>query len=206
LAALGAVAVTCSAATVFTFATFPASNVLLLTYLNVVWWIPGILLWIVAIWAVVELLRSMALPISERREGWWRPRATRWWRRAVVTVVAAALLVAGFFGARALVVPTSALGVDWNGVAQVNRIAPVVESQVPRGPVALDFTGIGGNLDDDGIVLGVVWRLTADGWRPGVPDDLGKASGSVVPAGSRWPVVAVTVRGNSGKTTVVRTR
>ncbi|HEX4245846.1 MAG TPA: hypothetical protein VHY77_09780, partial [Acidimicrobiales bacterium] len=150
LAALGAVGVICSAALVFTFTTFPAPSILLVTYLHVVWWVPGILLWIVAIWAVIELLRTMAIRISERREGWWQPRITEWRSRTVVTVVAAALLIAGFFGARSLVVPTSALGVDWNGVAQVDRIAPVVESQVPRGPVILHSTGIGASLDDDG--------------------------------------------------------
>lgn len=215
LAAVGAVAVICSAATVLTFTTFPASNVLLLTYLHVMWWVPGILLWIVAVWGVVELVRSLALWISEGREegegregreGRWQPRVTQWGRRAAATGVVVALLVAGFFGARALVVPTSRLGVDWNGVAQVNRIAPVVESHVPRGPVVLDFSGVGGNLSDDGILLGVAWRLTADGWHAVLPGPLGAATGSVKPAGSRWPAVVVTFHGGSGKATVVRTR
>ena len=206
LAAVGAVAVICSAATVLTFTTFPASNVLLLTYLHVLWWVPGLLLWIVAIWAVVELLRSLALRISSQREGWWQPRVTEWWRPAVATGVVAALLVAGFFGARALVVPTSKLAVDWTAVAQVNRIAPVIEGRVPRGPVVVDFTGVGGNLSDDGILLGVAWRLTADGWHAVLPGPLGAATGSVAPAGSRWPAVVVTFRGGSEKATVARIR
>ncbi|HWF22915.1 MAG TPA: hypothetical protein VG226_12250 [Acidimicrobiales bacterium] len=206
LAALGAVAVICSAATVLTFTTFPASNVLLLTYLHVLWWVPGILLWIVAIWAVVELLRSLALRIPPGREGWWPSRVTEWWRRAAAAGVVAALLIAGFFGARALVVPTSKLAVDWNAVAQVNRIAPVVESHVPRGPVVVDFTGVGGNLSDDGILLGVAWRLTADGWHAVLPGPLGAATGSVAPAGSRWPAVVVTFRRGSEQATVARTR
>jgi hypothetical protein len=212
LAAVSAVAVICSAATVLTFTTFPASNVLLLTYLDVMWWVPGILLWIVAMWGVVELLRSLALRLSERPEGRegpegrWQPRVNQLWRPAVITVVVAALLVAGGFGTRALVVPTSKLAVDWNGVAQVNRLAPVVESQAPRGPVVLDFTGVGGNFIDDGILLGVAWRLTADGWHAVLPGALGAATGSVAPAGSRWPVVVVSFGGHSGKATVIRTR
>lgn len=206
LAAVGAVAVIGSAATVLTFTTFPASNVLLLTYLHVQWWVPGLLVWIVAIWALVELLRSLPLRIAPRREGWWQPRVAQWWRPAAAAGVVATLLIAGFFGARSLVVPTSKLGVDWNAVAQVKRIAPVIESHVPRGPVVVDFTGVGGNLSDDGILLGVAWRLTADGWHAFLPGPLGAATGSVSPAGSRWPAVVVTFRGGSEEATVAPTR
>jgi hypothetical protein len=92
-------------------------------------------------------------------------------------------------------------------VAQVDRISSAVEALVPRGPVVLEIPGdVGPALLPDGIVLGIVYRLTVDGWHPGLLGGFGVQTGSVVPPGSRWPFVVVTVRSESGKATVVRTR
>jgi hypothetical protein len=199
---------------VVAFVSFPTADVLLLTYLHVIWWITSILLWIVAAWVLVVVARPAVRRLTDRsgsrqrqggrqRRGW----ANQWWRRGAAVLVAAALVISALFGARALVVPTSALDVDWSGVAQVDRVSPAIEAVVPRGPVVLEFPGDAGlRLLSDGIVLGVVYRLTVDGWHPGLPGGFGVQTGSVVPPGSRWPIVVVTVRGESGKATVVRTR
>ena len=214
LAAAAAVAAICSLGTVVTFVSFPATDVLVLTYLHVIWWVPGILLWVVAGWVLVVVARPSVRRLTDRsggpqqeggrqRQGW----ANQWWPGGAAVLVAAALVISALFGARALVVPTSALDVDWTGVAQVNRVAPAIEAVVPRGPVVLEFPGDAGlRLLANGIVLGVVYRLTVDGWHPGLHGGFGVPTGSVVPPGSRWPIVVVTVRGESGKATAVRTR
>jgi hypothetical protein len=214
LAAVAAVAAICSLGTVVTFVSVPAADVLVLTYLDVIWWITGILLWIVAGWVLVVVarpaLRRLTVRWGGRRRQGRRPRqgwANQWWPGGAAVLVAAALVISALFGARALVVPTSALDVDWTGVAQVDRVAPAIEAVVPRGPVLLEFReDVGPRLLATGIVLGIVYRLTVDGWHPGLHGGFGVQTGSVVPPGSRWPIVVVTVRGESGKATVVRTR
>ena len=252
LAAAGAVAAICSLGTVVTFASFPAADVLLLTYLHIFWWIPGILVWVVAGWALLLVarpaLRLLTDPPGSRQalltdppgsrqalltdppgsrqalltdppgsrqalltdppgSRQAQPRTGRGARGWVAALAAAALVTSALFGVRALAVPTSALDVDWSGVAQVDRIAPAVEALVARGPVALEFPGdVGLRLLYHGIALGVVYRLTVDGWHPGLNGPLGETTGSVVPPGSRWPIVVVTLRGESARATVARTR
>ncbi len=230
LAAVGAMATVCSLAMVVTFATFPVSEILLLTYLHPLWWIPGILLWCVVIWSVVVLVQALLRRFWHRRVtgsegrdhvisggqgtgserpggspgpgGWARP----WLGGVLAGLVALSLLVSGSLGARALVVPTSQLGIDRNGIAQVDSISSVVESLVPRGPVILEFPGDAGHFLYVGITFGVAYRLSADGWGPALPPELGAVTGSVVPPDARWPIVVVTLRGDWGKDTVVRTR
>jgi hypothetical protein len=218
LAAAGAVAAICSLGTVVTFTSFPAADWLLITYLHIFWWIPGILLWVVAGWALVLVARAAVRRLTDRpggtppqpiRQGpggtqtqpWTHGRRWGW----VAVLAACALVISTLFGARNLVVPASALDVDWSGVAQVDRISPAVEALVPRGPVALEFAAYFRlRFPDNGIALGVVYRLTVDGWHPGLYGPLGETTGSVVPPGSRWPIVIVTLRAGSATPTVAR--
>lgn len=196
LAALAVVSFVVSVSTVVSFATLPADNLSVLSYLINVLWMVGTLQWIVLAWALVELVAAVLR----------RPRpdgATATWPVATVAVVAGvgglALLVAATVVTLHSLVPAAHSRVAAITVDRPldDAIAASVERAVPRGPVIVrvepsQFGARYGYYSID--YWGASYVLLTGGWRPGLPHGFfGEATHLTVPRGARWPTVTVTV-------------
>jgi hypothetical protein len=188
LGALGAVAVTSCAALVVSFGVLPAKNFIHVMYLVDCLWVVDILIWAVVTWAAIELGRvvlhrdaSVGWPAGTTVVGTWAGVAT-----------VAALIVVGVLG----IGPAE---IAWNArdLGLVARAATAIEHLDRSGPVAIR---VGPSVKSDyylvtGWAAGVVYRLEADGWRPGVGGPAGYYTGLTIPPGVRWPTVLMALRG-----------
>ena len=213
---LASVAVVCSVSLVASFASIPQQNLYAVVYLDTSCWVVGPLLWIVSIWAVAEVVIAVTQrrPTSIRRvfrQGRQRDRRTSGARRVglapsliggVALVVSVALVV---FPIQALANPSSRLQVYWPGVAAVDRAAPAIEREIPRGRVWMTFNSPGLSAEDKtSILLGLAWRLISDGWQPGLPDYVASTIALDVPTHGLWPTVVITIN-DQKVVSVVRT-
>jgi len=198
LSAAAVVVATVSVATVASFATLPADNLSVLSYLLNVVWVVGTLQWMVVAWAGAEAAGAV---LRSRADG--RPAPLRAWPASRVGVVAglagAVVLVAATVATLHALVPAAHARVA--GV-RVDRpldaaIAASIERAVPRGPVIIEFepSQFGArygyyNIDS----WGVATILLTDGWRPGLTQGFsGVATHLTVPPGARWPTATVVV-------------
>jgi hypothetical protein len=206
LSSVAILATLCSLATVFMFTSYPVSESLFLYYLDVIWWVEGILLWLVVGGAAFVLLRSLSSRRSTASAGSTAsaaskgpsPGSTQVGRRRWAVLagsVVALLLVSTVFGVRAMVSPSSKLHVMTVEDSEVARITAAVERAVPRGPVAVVIKTTDFGLTFFGVPIGVAWQLTADGWLPTEPMAVQARSAFYVPAHTKSPIVVITVQG-----------
>jgi len=88
--------------------------------------------------------------------------------------------------------------VSWDAVdaASVINIARAVERVAPEGPVALTVVnGPKSLLSGIWISEGVAWKLESDGWAPGVNPIESNYTGLVIPKGTVYRLVTVTMDG-----------
>lgn len=197
LAALATLGLILSFATVDTFAAAPTRTAINLWYLDRILWPIGILLWLIAIWSVVEIAMAFvhSRQTSDRTGGepTTPPFPMGWF------VVVAFLLAVGML---AFAIP------ELNGAATsqieqgktnlANRIALAVEKAAPRGPVSISISpGALPWFTEFGIVQGAAWQLTASGWRPALPPAFSHFSGITYPPQFGWPKVHVSITGDT---------
>ncbi len=186
-------------ATVVTFARTPTSVGLSLWYLDRILWPVGILLWIIAIWALVEIVRSVAqhpLFSVHRDFGPTVRRVTTGWFIGIVGLFVVALGV--FVFAVPELNTAASAQVDSNEIRLARTIALAVEKATPRGPVSLTITP--GKLQwftEYDVVQGAAWQLTANGWQPGLPSRFSALSGITYPSQFFWHKVQVSFVGDT---------
>jgi hypothetical protein len=164
LASIAAIGFVCSIATVTTYATFPRSGILALPYLLGILWLDGLLLWIVALWAV-----GLCVVAGYRRYGedpiGSRVRTQRALLSGVRVLVLAAIIVVTVGAVRPISGNSSLITQETTYVPVIDTISTMVERQVPRGPVAVDLRG---NFSPElitHVLGGVYWRLSSNGWQ-----------------------------------------
>ncbi len=198
LAALATLGLILSVAAVDTFAATPARTAINLWYLDRILWPIGILLWIIALWSLVEIGKAIAHSrrTSDRTTAVEKaPPLTAPWLVAIPCVLAA-VAMAAFAIAELHDAATSQI--EPGKAALASRIAIAVEKAAPRGPVSLSISPGGLQwFTEYGIVQGAAWQLTADGWRPGLPNAFSSYSGITYPPQIAWPKVRVSISGDT---------
>jgi hypothetical protein len=198
LATLAAIALVCALGLVASVAVLPQSSLKSLSYLAFSVWVVGLLLWAIALWAVVILIRRLL----RAHDGAPRPIPAGV-RRGTMVAVVLVIIGVGALGLRHTPVSPFAAG-DRGAGTQVGNIAMAIERVVPPGPVAFEI-----RLEDQEPVdssryvqtvrdaTTLVWRLTADGWQTGIPPSLASTSNPFGPAPPGSPKVVVTLKGNT---------
>jgi hypothetical protein len=174
--------------TVVTFSSFPAGTELGATvYLIPSLWLVGMILWIVFVWAAVEV--SVAA---------WRPRRTLTFVivlifLGIVTEKATRTVYRGAISQAALVSVGAPLD---------NTIAEVIERNVPRKPTVIVLVqpavirlSHGPIRDYEPDYWSIGWQLVVDGWRPALPEGTwAQGSGLTLPRNARWTTATVQLR------------
>jgi hypothetical protein len=153
----------------------------------------GILVWAVVAWAVVELVRV----VLHRAAGVRWPNPTTAIGSWAGAATVAALFVVGVVGIGPAATRPGEIAWNSSDVALVARAATAIEHLERSGPVAIE---VGAPVKSDyylvtGWAAGVVYRLEADGWRPGVGGTTGYYTGLTIPSGVRWPTILMALRG-----------
>ena len=193
LGAFGAVAATSCAALAVSFGVLPAKNFINVQYLIDCLWVVGIVVWAVVGWAAIELVRV----VLRRAAGVTWPHATPALGRLAGMATVAALIVVGVLGVRPAATKPGEIAWNSTDLALVERAATAVEHLERSGPVAIE---VGPPVKSDyylvtGWTAGVVFRLEADGWRPGVGGPAGYYTGLSTPSGDHWPTVLMALSG-----------
>ena len=169
-AALCAVLAVFALAEVYTLASYSPDTVgrfIALGYIVPVMWPIGFSVLLGAawgLWGVVDLCRRRWLSTDGH------PRLNLLVRSRLVPVlplVAAAAVAAlpTALGARDATASSEAMP-QWNGFARVRAVTSGVERAVPRGSVRLLPVPSSDVLDEYNVLLGVLWGLYSDGYRP----------------------------------------
>jgi hypothetical protein len=200
LAAAAALGLVLCLSTVITFARTPSAVGvgLSLWYLDRILWPVGIFLWIIAIWAVVEIIRSGAQhrQFSLSRDfGTTARRVTKGWFIGVVGLFVVALGV--FVFAVPQLNTQASAQVDPNQIRLARDMATAVEKAIPRGPVSLIINA--GKMEwytEYDVVQGAAWQLDVNGWQPGLPSRFSALSGITYPTQFFWYKVQVSIVGD----------
>lgn len=170
-AALCAVLAVLAGAEAYTLASYTPDTVgrfIALGYIVPVMWPVGTGILLIAVWLLADISvdlqrRWRPRPVGGERDG----RIPRRWRP--ILVLGAAALVAAL---------GTSFGIDqasagrssaprWRGFAQVSAVTAEVERSIPRGPVTLlPVATAAADLDQYNVLLGVLWGLYAEGYRP----------------------------------------
>jgi len=199
LAALCFIALLLSAAAVWTFSSFPSSQLLYISYLDPASWPVGMIVTLAGLWALADLslwtvrrvgawrVGARHRPRHERRIP--RMRAPRWSLLVPIAAIAALIVASDIAIANHSLDDTGIRTEGWPAVTQVASVAARIERVVPRGNVMIVPHGYYG----PGVVTGVLWELYSDGWRPKAGAFYGRLMGPDVVATGRAPAVTVTV-------------
>ena len=195
LSALAVVGAVAAVGTVASFAAFARDKVVLSGYLINLLWVVGMLIWIVALWAMGDLA---AVGIRRVRGGHGRLLGQVPVRRGLEWAALLLLVAAAIAGLRTLVPAAHGQAAETRSDSPLdNAIARSVEHSVPPGPVVVVVqpASFGPRYGYDNIdYWGVALRLLEDGWQPGLQDSFfGPATHLSVPPGARWPKVIVHV-------------
>jgi hypothetical protein len=195
LSALAVVGAVAAVGTVASFAAFARDKVVLSGYLINLLWVVGMLIWIIALWAVGDLA---AVGIRRVRGGHHRVQGRVPVRRGLEWAALLLLVAAGVAGLRTLVPAAHGQAAETRSDSPLNHaVARSVEHSVPPGPVivVVQPAAFGPRYGYDNIDFwGVALVLLEDGWRPGLQDSFfGPATHLSVPPGARWPKVIVHV-------------
>jgi hypothetical protein len=170
LAALAGVAFVAAISTVWVMGAVPSAKRAELAYLDVILWPVGMLVWAVAGWALLEVVRVAAR--SKQRSRWARSLGRSLRHAGVPWVAAAALLGAGL--ANTVVVGTAA-GADAVQLAGgpgtfrgVVAAAMAIDRAMPRGPLMLGVTAPD-RFASYALLYGTAWVLISEGRQATVP-------------------------------------
>ena len=199
LAALAALGLILCLATMITFARTPTRAAIHLWFLDRILWPVGIVLWIIALWTLVEILRPVARRrlISVNRD--FGPTARRFapdWFIGVVSLFAVVLGVVVF--ALPELNTAASFQTDSDQIRLARNIALAVEKTGPRGPVSLTINPgeLPWSVEYDA-VQGAAWQLTVDGWQPGLSQEFSAHSGITYPKQFLWHKVQVSIVGDT---------
>jgi hypothetical protein len=199
LAAVAALGVILCLATVVTFARTPTAVGKSLWYLDRILWPVGVLLWIIALWTLVEIVRPIAQHrlISVHRD--FEPTARRFTTDWFIGILAVCVVALGILAVALPELKTAAsFQIDSNQIRLARNIALAVEKATPRGAVSLTINP--GKLQwfrEYDVVQGAAWQLTADGWQPGLPQAFSASSGITYPPQPFWHKVQVSIVGDT---------
>lgn len=220
LAMLALISTICCLGVVLSLSSVQQNYLLGIAYLVFGLWVIGALLWLVAAWAIIDVIGAIfsrfryrsgsthrSRPASRRSLSPAHPdrvRTAPWPGVALMAALAVTLVVLGSVRSAG----SSWTAVDAHDVTRVEAAALAIEGAVPRpGPVAfqLRWTGSHGqdaNLDGElkTVASGVVYRLSTDGWQTGLSRSV---SAFFDPPGQGWPLVVVTLHGDSVRSVVV---
>ena len=200
LASLSLACLLASAGFIAGFAIFPVKNINSLLYLDVVLWLIGLMCWIVSMWFLAEVARSLL-----RRSSWHSavstvpPESSRITGSstvlAIVALASSALVMLGSVRAVIALKPAEST-VSWNryDVDVVRAVSAAIEKEVT--PRSIQFEMNGATTDPITwiwISEGVAWRLDADGWTPRVPILLANFMGLRSVGGGSYADVTVTM-------------
>lgn len=177
---------------VITIATIPRTLTYNLSYLAYFLWPLSILIWVTGLWALAEVVRSLA------RTRWHRAVGLPNW--ALTGGVAALVVMVVITGLGIGQTHTNAVGLVYRpSVVNADQIASAVERSTPVGPVRLEFQPL---LGWDSIIElfegnGIAWKLTADGWHPALPTAFTNITGVPYPSRPGWPDVVLKVEGST---------
>jgi hypothetical protein len=204
LAGLASIGLLSSVAVIVTYSSVPAAHLYNLWYLIFELWIVGLLLWIVLLWAVFEVARSLAAHRSWGRRWSERHHSLTSGPMRIPTAAVVALSALLVVWVLALTqVPSNALAPAAK-IRQMQQVARSIERQVPRGPVTIDFvihqSGHYGYVDLEGTLLsqgsGVAWQLTGDHWHPIMPAEFTKTTGITYDPQPAAPIATIIVAGD----------
>jgi hypothetical protein len=176
LCALSLVALASSVGLMIGFAEVPLENSLSLDYMICVLWAASVLVWAVAVWAVLSFIAAVA---GARRSAGARTdprrrRHERWETAAGLAAVSvpAAALVVGAIALHSFVPTEGTVGGSSGDFRSVVQLTSRIERSVPPGAIVLSVSAQGPDLLEKVTVEeGVAWRLESDGWRPGLDSD-----------------------------------
>ena len=170
LGTLAAVTLAAMVGLVATYGGLASTGALELSYLDVMAWPAGILIWICWTWALTEA--AVALLARGRAVGRVRAPGTRSVELllaagvAVLVVLASAISVEVVGGARR----DSSVALLWSSTRQVDAInRDFLALRLPHGPVAVDVSVPGSSLLSYGDTYGLMWQLVVDGYSPELP-------------------------------------
>jgi hypothetical protein len=192
LAALSVIGVVTALGTVVGFATFPTDDLGVTGYLGNVLWVVGPLIWIVAFWALGEVVVANAP--SDTRSASLLPGATA---LLVAQALGVCLLVVVGFEALRIQVPAArSLSANVQADRSVNdAISRAVKDHVARGPVIVEVTPSNFGPAHGYYAIdewGVAFNLLSSGWQPFLNTSFfGPATHLTVPPGSHFPTVVV---------------
>jgi hypothetical protein len=200
LAALSVIGLMCSASVVVSVASVPKAHVNSLSWLVIVLWVVADLLALIAVWAVIEIVRSLALQKLSRKDPASLDRST------VVGTLIAMLFVLGLVGVWRL--PSQA-SVNSEESAQVSKVVQTVSRTIRPGPITISFWPVPntqfmepgssdhfdyGNDFDYG--QAILWRLTAAGFEPSLQPFFTDLSGITYSRDASAPTVNVITTDN----------
>lgn len=201
LAALSLIALLLSIGTVLSFASVPRSQMVWsFPYINASSWPVGMLVVVVAAWALFELvvtgMRRLAEPRHRLRHQFSRPFLRGRWL-AVLPVIA---IVAGLVAVSSVVAGDAANDNDkssgWPAMSAVGVATAKVRAAVPRGRLlVLPAKGLTFSYT---VVAGVDYQLYAAGWHPESVPGYPALIGSQVAPTSPLPKAKVVIDYNGG--------
>ena len=168
LATLAGLTLLFAGETVVTIARIPYGSLLTLVYLCLVVWVVGLTIAAVAGWSLAVVVTAVVRSLRRRDPVPPGPGGAEPSRRWPATLVGALLAGLAAVAVATTVADTSGDTMQpggWPAVDQVDRVAPAIESLVPRGPVVVSMDRNGGIVAYD-VYMGLVWRLRSDGWTP----------------------------------------
>jgi hypothetical protein len=181
LFAAGAVTVVTTSAFLVSFAMIPTANLIVVGYLLAAVWVEGFLIWILVIWCLLSVSRSLTATVTQRRNSGLRGSSLpggvppNWATTPAVAGCGAALIAlmaGGSSVAIASTVPANAnFGTNWSPqeAAEVASIVSVVEHNTAPGDVNVTLDDVvTDRLRSIAIGEGVGLQLFLDGWHPGL--------------------------------------
>ncbi len=182
LAALSAVTLVLAASVVVTFAVFPRSRLLAISYLVPISWPVGILVWAVVLWSLAELAGRAA---SKARARYLRLAPIG--RLATAAGLVASLALTG--GGASLLAVDAARGdylvSGWRAVAQTTAVVSEIRCELRRGSLEVEGDASSHPLQVYAVLTGTIWQLYSDGWKPTTPPPIAQAFGYSVAAPRR---------------------
>lgn len=204
-ASVATVALICTVSMAVTFARFPDDHAITVGYLDVWWWLNGMMVWvavILAAWTLAGTVYRRLGHTGSSRHQRPAPATGPLGRAAPSLAFSAVLLVVLFATAAAATTLRSQTSLDWHehvkATEEATHMADVVEAAVPQGPVVVHVSHGGvGLLSEIEAESGAEWMLVSAGWRPAFPSLALTFHAGVDNQSRQGPVVHVTVKGTS---------
>jgi hypothetical protein len=175
LCALSLVALASSVGLMVGYAEVPLESSLSFDYMICVLWAASVLVWAVAVWAVLSFIAGVAAARQKagvHAESRWRPHQRQTAAGLAAVGVPAAALVVGAIALQSFVPTVATVGSSSDDFRSVVQLTSRIERSVPPGAIVLSISVPSPDIYHSAAVEeGVAWRLEADGWRAGLDND-----------------------------------